>query len=132
ETGIGQAVLADGGVDALHPEGAEVTLARLAVAIGVLHRLLDRLLGDADGVLAAAVKTLGGFQDLLVLCVGGDASLDACHVVISLKRLIRRAEAQRPPPLGKKFLMTFSPSALARTIVPRASRMNLLVRLIMP
>src|SRR5690349_18067316 len=37
-----------------------------------------------------------------------------------------------PPPFGRKFLMTFLPSGSARTIVPRASRMNLLVRLIMP
>src|SRR6187431_2042961 len=37
-----------------------------------------------------------------------------------------------PPPFGRKFLMTFLPSGSARTIVPRAFRMNLLERLIMP
>jgi hypothetical protein len=52
----------------------------LAVAIRVLHRLFHRLLGDADGVLAAAVEAFRGFQDLLVLGVRGDASLYACHV----------------------------------------------------
>ena len=51
----------------------------LAVAIGVLHRPFDRLLGDADGVLAAAVEALGGLEDLLVLGVGGDATFDAGH-----------------------------------------------------
>jgi hypothetical protein len=67
QAAIGQAVLAGGGVDALDPERAEIALADLAVAIGVLQRLLDRLLGDADGVLAAAVETLGGFRTFLCL-----------------------------------------------------------------
>src|SRR5690606_7431334 len=65
-----------------------------------------------------------------VLGVGGDASLYACHVMISLKLLIQ--PAQRPPPLGRKFFTTFFASGSQRTIMPRASRMNLLVRLIMP
>src|SRR5690606_13450825 len=43
-----------------------------------------------------------------------------------------RDGAQMPPPLGRKFLMTLRASGSARTIVPRASRMNLLLRLIMP
>src|SRR6185312_645694 len=128
EAAIAQAVLAGGGVDALDPERAERALADLAVAIGVLQRLLDRLLGDANGVLAAAVKALGGLQDLLVLGVAGRASFYA-HVMISL---YRSQPAQMPPPLGRKFLMTFLASGSARTMVPRASRMNLLERLIMP
>src|ERR1041384_4618693 len=49
------------GVEALDPERAERALAPLAVAEGVLVRLLDRLLGDADGVLAPAGIALGGF-----------------------------------------------------------------------
>src|SRR5262245_55223986 len=40
EAAVGQAVLAGGGVDALHPQRPEVALARLAVAIGILQRLL--------------------------------------------------------------------------------------------
>src|SRR5690606_7498803 len=113
EAAIGQAVLADSGVDALDPERAEIALAILAVAIGILQRLLDSLLGDADGVLAAAVETLGLGENLLVLGVGGNASLYACHVMISLKLLIQ--PAQRPPPLGRKFLTTFLASGSART-----------------
>src|SRR5690606_27491339 len=97
EAAVGQAVLTHRSVDALDPQGAEVALAGLAVAIGVLQRLLDRLLGDADGVLATAVKALGGFQDLLVLGVAGSASFHA-HVMISL---ISFQPAQRPPPLGR-------------------------------
>src|SRR6185312_3367813 len=113
------------------PQRAEIALAVLAVAIGVLQRLLDRLLGDADCILAAAVKALGGLQDLLVPGVGGYAPFDACHVMISLKRS-SSSQAQSPPPLGRKFLMTFLASGSARTMVPRASRMNLFERLIMP
>ena len=76
-------LLAHRGVDALDPQGAEIALAVLAVAVGVLERLLHRLLGDADGVLATAVKALGGLQDLLVLGVARRASFHA-HVMISL------------------------------------------------
>ena len=79
KSAVGEAVLAHGRVDALDPERAEGALLALAVAIGVLHRLLDRLLGDADRILAAAVIALGLLQDFLVLGVGGDAALDACH-----------------------------------------------------
>ena len=56
-------------IEPLDPERAEGALLAFAVAEGILHRLLDRLLGDADGVLAAAVKSLGGLEDLLVFGV---------------------------------------------------------------
>ena len=67
------------GIEALDPQSAERALAPLAVAEGVLVRLLDRLLGDADGVLAPAVIALGGLEDFLVLGVSGDAAFDAGH-----------------------------------------------------
>src|ERR1700733_1554126 len=67
------------GIEALDPQCAEGTLAPLAVTEGVLVRLLHRLLGDADGVLAPAVIALGGFENFLVLGMGCDAALDACH-----------------------------------------------------
>src|SRR5690606_6058564 len=44
KSAVSQAVLADGGVDALNPECAEVALAALAVAISVLLGLFDSLL----------------------------------------------------------------------------------------
>ena len=56
-------MLAHRGVDALDPQGAELALAVLAVAVGVLHRLVDRGLGGADGVLAAAEEALGGVAE---------------------------------------------------------------------
>ena len=59
-------MLADGGVDALDPQRAEIALLRAAVAIGVLPGLLDGLAGDADGVLAAAVKAFCLLQDGLM------------------------------------------------------------------
>src|SRR5918998_4019506 len=71
KSGIGQAMHADRGVQALDPESAEGALLVATVASGILHALLDRLLGDADGILATAVEAFGGFQDLLVLGVGG-------------------------------------------------------------
>ena len=52
-------MLANGRIDALDPERAELALPVFAVAIGVLQRLVDRGLGGADGVLAAAEEALG-------------------------------------------------------------------------
>src|SRR5215470_14907619 len=67
------------GIEALNPERPEGALAALAVAVGVLVGLLDRLLGDADRVLAPPIKALGGLVDFLVLGVSGDTTLDAGH-----------------------------------------------------
>src|SRR6478609_3430309 len=53
------------GVDALDPQSAEAPLLHLAVAVGVLAGLLDRLAGDADRVFAAAVIALGILEDAL-------------------------------------------------------------------
>src|SRR5262245_35835220 len=79
EPAVGKAERAHRRIEPLDPERAEGALAALAVAIGILVRLLDRLLGDANGVLAPAVIAFGGFEDFLVLGVSGDAALDACH-----------------------------------------------------
>jgi hypothetical protein len=59
ELRIGEAFLTGGGVDALDPQGAEVALLGAAVAVGVLPGAVNGGLGGADGVLAAAVETLG-------------------------------------------------------------------------
>src|SRR5262245_30497952 len=79
KSAVGNPMLARRRVDALDPKRTEGALAAFAVAIGILHCLLDRLLGDADGIFAAAVVALGLLQDLLVLGMGRDAALDACH-----------------------------------------------------
>src|SRR5690606_2061032 len=83
EAAVGQAMLADGSVDALDPQSAEVALVDLAVAVGELLGTVDRCLGGADGVLAAAVETLGCLQRLLVLGMGRYAAFYTCHVMIS-------------------------------------------------
>src|SRR5712691_1323552 len=79
EPAVGQAEIAHRRVEALDPQRPEGALAPLAVAERVLVGLLHRLLGDPDGVLAPAVIALGGFEDLLVLGVRGDAPFDPGH-----------------------------------------------------
>src|SRR5439155_9208244 len=79
ELAIGQSFRADRGVDALDPQSAEAPLLHLAVAVGILPGLLDRLAGDSDRVLAAAVIALRLIQDALVLGAGGYTPFDACH-----------------------------------------------------
>src|SRR6476469_5628929 len=69
---IAKATGARRGVDALYPQRAEGALTHLAVAVSVLTGLLDRLLGDADGILAAAVITLGLLDHLAVAGIGGN------------------------------------------------------------
>ena len=58
EAAVGEAFFTHGGVDALDPQGAEVALLNLAVAIGVLAGLLDRLARDANRILATAAIAL--------------------------------------------------------------------------
>src|SRR5690606_18897374 len=76
---IGQAVLADTGVDTLDPERTEIALPRAAVAIGILAGLLHRLIGDAEGILAAAIIAFCLLDDLAVPGMGGDAPFYARH-----------------------------------------------------
>src|SRR4029453_19051590 len=66
-------------VQALDPERAECALAPLAIAESILVRLLHRLLGDANRVFAAAIIAFGGLEDLLVLGMRRDTTLDAGH-----------------------------------------------------
>src|SRR5690606_24944176 len=107
------------GIDALDPQGAEIALLVAAVAIGILRCLFHRLLGGADGILAAPVIALGCLEDLLVAGVGGNASLNA-HVSISLQR-------QR---LYGMYHLTRPSSPLERILVPRLVRMYLALWLI--
>ena len=70
ELRIGKAFQTRGGVDALDPQGAERALLVAAVAVGVLAGTINGGLGGTDGVLAAAVETLGLLENLLVSGVG--------------------------------------------------------------
>src|SRR4029077_12454203 len=67
EAAVVESKRTDRGVEALNPQSAKAALAPLAVAIGVLVGLLDRLLGDPNRILAAAIIPLGGFKHFLVL-----------------------------------------------------------------
>src|SRR5690606_6876119 len=80
---IGQAVLADTGVDALDPKRAEIALPRATVAIGVLAGLLDSLVGCAGGILATAIIALRLLDNFAVAGVCGNTPFDARHVLSS-------------------------------------------------
>ena len=68
-----------GGIDTLDPEGAKLTLANTAVAIGILTGLVHCLLGNAEHILAATVITLGSTDYLGVTGPGGCPGSDSCH-----------------------------------------------------
>src|SRR4051812_1789899 len=92
EAAVGHPLGAHGGVDPLDPERPERALLHLSVAISVLAGLLDRLAGDPDGVLAAAVIALRLIQQPFVLGAGGHPALDACHVKYLLFQAVGRPE----------------------------------------
>src|SRR5690606_37305142 len=66
------------------PERAELALALATLAIGVLPRLDDGLLGRAIILAASAVVSLCLGQDFALPRARGDASIHSCHVRISL------------------------------------------------
>src|SRR5829696_2223532 len=76
---VGHVVEAGRGVDPGDPQLAEVTLARLAVAVGVRRGVENLLLGLAvqPGPLAAVAA--GGLEGGAALLLGVDRPLDACH-----------------------------------------------------
>jgi hypothetical protein len=126
KSAVGEPELAHRRVQALDPQRPEGTLAALAVPEGVLVRLLDRLLGDANGILAPAVIALGGFEDFLVLGVSGDAPFDAGQggspLNLAVDKVCRLSRARRAPgrqALGIQYFLTLSPSVLNNTLVPR-------------
>ena len=118
---VGQPVLAHRRVDALDPQRAEFALAVLAVAVGVLQRLVDRSLGGADGVLAAAEETLGGFRTFLCL---------AWAVTPRLTRAIFKSPGKSA--VRQEVFFDVVAVGLEQEAVPRRLRICLVVRLIMP
>src|SRR5579883_24056 len=76
---VGQAELARRGVDAHDPQRAELALLLLAADVGVLHRLDDRLLGDAEHLASGVVVALRAAEDLLVPTARDDTTFDSCH-----------------------------------------------------
>src|SRR6267378_3961306 len=118
---VGHAERPHRGVETLDPQRAEGALLALAVAEGVLPGLLDRGLGGADGVLATAVKTLGGLVDFLVLGVRGHTAFDARHDGSPSDgngdgsprgRGSAKWDRERDQAFGKKYFLMLSPSVL--------------------
>src|SRR5262249_11276975 len=98
---VGQPERPHRGIETLDPQRAEGALFALAVAIGVLVGALDRLLGDADRVLAPAVVALRGLADFLVAGVGSDAALDPSHG----RSLLRASKMPGRSAVGQPILL---------------------------
>src|SRR5690606_23792771 len=79
EAAVADAVGARRRVDAGDPQRTEIALLLLAADVGVLQRLRDRLLGDAEDLATGVVVALGLLQDLLVTTARLHATLDSCH-----------------------------------------------------
>jgi hypothetical protein len=74
---IGEALCTGSGVDADDPEAPEVPLSRLAIAVGVLERVLDLLPRRAIGLAPPTDVALRRLEDLRPPLSGLDRSLDA-------------------------------------------------------
>src|SRR4029079_16517138 len=126
--------LAYGCIEPLDPQRPKRPLAPLAIPVGVLICFLDRLLGDANRVLAAAVISLGGLENLLVLGVGGYTPFDTGHSRSPLSEKCPEIPGGSAPGqlFGNQYFLMLSPSVLNSTLVPRWSRTCFALRLIMP
>ena len=65
---VGQSFQTCCSVDTLDPEGAEIALFLLAVAVGLGETLLPGVLGYGPHITAAAVVATGEFKDFLAFC----------------------------------------------------------------
>src|SRR5690606_20484975 len=101
ETAVAQAVAAGSRVDAGDPQRTEIALLLLAADVGVLLRLDDRLLGDAEDLAAGVVVTLGLAQDLLVTAARLHATLDSCHCSVLLRDTAACGPGGRHPRRGR-------------------------------
>lgn len=68
EFAVAEVFLTGGCVDTLDPEGTEVALLVLAVAVGVGETFFPGVLGDGPHVAAATEIAAGEFQDFLTFC----------------------------------------------------------------
>src|SRR3546814_283173 len=79
EAAVADAVGAGRRVDAGDPQRTEIALLLLAADVGVLQRLRDRLLGDAEDLATGVVIALGLLENLLVPTAGRHTTFDSCH-----------------------------------------------------
>src|SRR5262245_43574865 len=84
---IGQPVLAGGGIDAHDPQPAEVPLLAAAAGVGVIQRLVDRLLGCLVQLALGGVEPLRALQQLLALGAPDGSSFYAGHLLLLKTRL---------------------------------------------
>ena len=79
EAVVGQALRTGGGVDALNPQGTEITLPGPAVAVGVGGGVEDLLLRLALQTRTLPTVAGGQLQHLATLLLRIHRTLDACH-----------------------------------------------------
>src|SRR5262249_48368626 len=79
EAAVAHAVGPGRGVDALDPELSEVALARPAVAVGVLQRVHDLLVGSAVAPALVAVVALRLLENGAAVLLAVDGALDPGH-----------------------------------------------------
>lgn len=71
EARIGQSLGANGSVDPLRPQPAELAFATLPVAVFIGHRLADGVLGVTEEFRAESAETLGTQQHALATLAAG-------------------------------------------------------------
>src|ERR1700722_14757940 len=81
---VGKSVRPCRRIDARDPQRAEFALVRPPVAVGVLARLDDGLLGRPIDLAPGVVVALGLGKNFLVTTSGRHATLDSCHGVLRL------------------------------------------------
>ena len=84
ETRVGHVLVADGSVDTLGPQAAELTFAPLPVAIFIRQRLADSVLGVTEEFRAETAETLGTKQNALAARPAGRGIGGTWHVLFSV------------------------------------------------
>jgi hypothetical protein len=138
---VREPLLARGRVDPHDPEAAERALLALAVAVGVVVRLLDGLLRLAIGDGALADVALGAVEYLAALLARVDGSLDAGHCFLLLQLAAEQAldladvalvhglvVAEIPPALGGLLLEIVALHGVAPQHAARAGDLEPLLR----
>ena len=77
------------GIDAHNPQRAELALLLATVAIGVLSRLYDRLLGHAEAATARSPVALGLGKNSLMALVPYDTAFNSWHSSVALDNSVR-------------------------------------------
>src|ERR1019366_2452227 len=79
EPAVARAIGPGSGVDSLDPEATEVPLACPTIAVRVLERVHDRLVGGTEGAAPVAVITLSRLEDGATVLLAVDGALHPGH-----------------------------------------------------